>query len=64
MDGTRKSVRAPKVEGELSGRAVTALRITQARSDEGGVYVPGVGDRPGTAIPVYDLTATADEDSC
>ncbi|MFJ9109126.1 hypothetical protein [Streptomyces sp. NPDC102283] len=45
-----------------SGTAV-CLRVTEAKSAGGGVFVPGA-DSGGTSIAAYDLTVTVDDGPC
>ncbi|MFC9946136.1 hypothetical protein [Streptomyces pratensis] len=52
---------------EISGggaATTVCMHVTEEKSAEGGVFVPGADGGSGSSIPEYDLTATVDDGAC
>ncbi|MEH0473207.1 hypothetical protein QA943_30980 [Streptomyces sp. B21-097] len=70
--GPRYAVEVQASDAEPDDYTITAdgvedafcMRISQTESAEGGFGVPGVGGRPDTFAPEYDLKATVGEGGC
>ncbi|MFC8590913.1 hypothetical protein ACFWXA_00380 [Streptomyces atroolivaceus] len=52
-------------EISAGGAATTVcMHVTEEKSAEGGVFVPGADGGSSSSIPEYDLTATVDDGAC